>query len=98
MPRQANKPEHSPDIANNVTKVGKVVQTEAAREPAGSKIDQVIELLQRNHGATLGELTKITGWQPHSVRAVLTALRKKGHAITKSKRSEVTCYCITGRA
>lgn len=35
---------------------------------------------------------------PHTVRAALTGLRKKGHAIVRDKRGEETCYRITGKA
>ncbi|WP_394728887.1 DUF3489 domain-containing protein [Altererythrobacter sp. GH1-8] len=62
---------------------------------SASKIDQVITMLGRKQGATLAEMTDVTGWQPHSARAVLTGLRKKGHTIVKSKRDDVTCYRIT---
>lgn len=64
----------------------------------GSKIDQVLSLLRRPHGATLAELVEATGWQPHSTRAVLTGLRKKGRAIVRGKRGDVTCYSLTGNA
>lgn len=46
-----------------------------------SKISIVIDLLQREEGATLDDLMTATGWQPHSTRAALTGLRKKGYAI-----------------
>ncbi len=62
------------------------------------KIDTVIALLRRDEGATLAEMTSATGWQPHSARAVLTGLRKKGCAIEKTKRDDVTCYRITDAA
>ncbi len=62
--------------------------------PRPSKIEAVVELLRRSEGATLGEITDETGWQPHSARAVLTGLRKKGHVLEKAKRDDVTCYRI----
>lgn len=70
----------------------------SSNPPRSTKIGTVIELLRRSGGATLGELTEATGWQPHSTRAVLTGLRKKGHAIAKSKRGDATCYRITETA
>lgn len=60
-----------------------------------SKIGKVIALLQRKQGATLDELVTATGWQPHSARAALTGLRKKGHAIERSKHGDATSYRIT---
>jgi hypothetical protein len=46
----------------------------------------------------LAEIVEATGWLPHSARAALTGLRKKGHAIEKGKRGEVTCYSIPAAA
>jgi DNA-binding transcriptional regulator PaaX len=43
-------------------------------------------------GATLAELIEGTGWQPHSARAALTGLRKKGHLIERRKRGDLTYY------
>lgn len=61
---------------------------------AESKIGQVIRLLERSEGATLDEMVTATGWLPHTTRAALTGLKKKGHLITKGKRGDVTCYFI----
>jgi hypothetical protein len=47
----------------------------------GSKLAQVIELLQRDNGATVDELMAATGWLAHTTRAALTGLRKRGYAV-----------------
>ena len=47
----------------------------------GSKLAQVIELLQRDRGATIEELIAATGWLAHTTRAALTGLRKRGYAV-----------------
>jgi len=47
----------------------------------GTKIAQVIELAQGNDGATLAELVAATGWLPHTARAALAGLRKRGYAV-----------------
>ena len=56
-----------------------------ARSPTsprgGTKIAQVLELLRRGDGATLAELVAATGWLPHTTRAALTGLRKRGYAV-----------------
>ena len=57
-----------------------------------TKAAAVLTLLQRDKGATLSELVEATGWQPHTTRAMLTGLRKKGHAIERRKRDDLTCY------
>ena len=59
-----------------------------------SKSAAVIALLQRATGATLPELIEATGWLPHTTRAALTGLRKKGHVLDKSQRDGATCYRI----
>src|SRR5207342_2937392 len=58
------------------------------RARAGSKSSAVVALLQREQGATITELIEATGWQPHTTRAALTGLKKKGHAITRAKRDD----------
>ena len=59
-----------------------------------TKTGQVLALLSRDEGATLTEIVDATSWQPHTTRAALTGLRKKGHQIEKLKRDDVTCYRI----
>jgi hypothetical protein len=49
---------------------------------AGTKLARVLELLQRDCGATLEELIAATDWLPHTTRAALTGLRKRGYAVT----------------
>jgi hypothetical protein len=72
-----------------------VVEVGAAAAPPAprtSKIAGVLELLGRDEGATLTELITATGWLPHTTRAALTGLRKKGHVLARSKRDAATCY------
>ena len=64
----------------------------------GSKNEQVLAMLRRPGGATMTEMVLATGWLPHSTRAVLTGLRKKGHPIVRGKRDEMTCYSIDAAA
>ena len=47
----------------------------------GTKIAGIIELLQGNDGVTLAELVANTSWLPHTARAALTGLRKRGYAV-----------------
>ncbi len=75
--------------------VDEVTVIPAAPAPARvSKSAAVIELLSREVGATGPELIAATSWLPHTVRAALTGLRKKGHVIERTKRDEATCYRI----
>jgi hypothetical protein len=52
---------------------------------AGSKLARVMDLLQRSDGSTISNLIEATGWLPHTTRATLTGLRKRGYAITRER-------------
>jgi hypothetical protein len=56
----------------------------------GSKTAKVLDLLKRPEGASMKELMKATGWQPHSVRGFLSgAIRKKmGMTVTSAKADD----------
>jgi len=53
--------------------------------PAPTKPDIILKHLRHKNGANLPALEKATGWQPHSIRAAVVGLRKKGHAVERSK-------------
>ena len=52
---------------------------------AGSKQALVTEMLSANGGATLDALIEATGWLPHTTRAALTGLRKRGFSIERTR-------------
>ena len=66
----------------------------APTQPRVNKSDLVIGLLQRLSGATLDEMVTATGWLPHTTRAALTGLKKKGHEITSDKTDGMRRYRI----
>ena len=51
----------------------------------GTKLALVIEHLRRVDGATIIDLTHATGWLPHTMRAALTGLRKRGDAVIRER-------------
>jgi len=57
-----------------------------------SKIENVIALLQHENGATLDDMVAATGWQPHTTRAALTGLKKKGYLVASQKKDGVRRY------
>jgi hypothetical protein len=80
-PSDAPKPE-----AKNVASPdedGRPAGVAAPRD--GSKLALVIEHLQRADGATILDLTQATGWLPHTTRAALTGLRKRGYAVVRER-------------
>ena len=44
---------------------------------SGTKQALVVDLLRRKEGATIAEVVKATGWQPHSVRGAISGSLKK---------------------
>jgi hypothetical protein len=54
---------------------------------ATTKAAMVTRILLREKGATVLEMSKATGWQPHSCRAFVTGLRKKS-TIVKEQRGD----------
>ncbi len=65
---------------------------------AGSKAEGLLILLRRKEGASLEEMTTRTSWQPHSVRAAMTGLKKKGHVIAKRVSGNTTVWFIGDEA
>lgn len=70
--------------------------TTAPKEP--SKTEKVLSLLKRGESAMLDELVEATGWLPHTTRAALTGLRKKGHRIELTKVNGASRYSLVGTA
>ena len=62
---------------------------------AGSKQALVIDMLSSKTGTTLDALVDATGWLPHTARAALTGLRKRGLSIERAKvDGETSVYRI----
>ena len=57
-----------------------------------SKQQLLADLLVRDSGATLDEMVSATGWLPHTTRAALTGLKKKGFALSSDKIDGVRTY------
>jgi hypothetical protein len=82
-------PEGSPELASEDAVAGSS-GAPAAGGPAfsprvGSKIAAVIGMLSRAEGATIDEIVTATGWLPHTTRAALTGLRKRGYALSSDR-------------
>jgi hypothetical protein len=57
--------------------------------PRETKTAVLRKLLSRKAGADLATLQSATGWQPHSVRAALSGLRKAGYTIDRADPAKV---------
>ncbi len=70
-----------------------------AADARRTKADTIPDLLRSPTGASISELTKSTGWLPHSVRAALTGQRKKGREVVRTKNDQgVTRYYIAAES
>lgn len=62
------------------------------QKKTSTKSAMVTKILSREKGATLLEIGKLTGWQPHSCRAFLTGLRKKGDVLKEERNDGSLAY------
>jgi Protein of unknown function (DUF3489) len=89
---------HSPSHSNgdgSTSSASTPPPLNVASPRAGSKQALVTEMLSANGGATLDALIEATGWLPHTTRAALTALRKRGFSIERSREAgEASMYRI----
>ena len=53
---------------------------------AGSKLDKLVGMLARKTGTTITKASEDLGWQPHTTRASLTGLKKRGYVIERKDR------------
>lgn len=68
-----------------VTPVAATKAVSAIRPHPSSKLGIVLTLLEKPQGASLAKLIEVTGWLPHTTRAALTGLRKRGFLIVNEK-------------
>ena len=73
--------------------------TQRASRSSGrtTKHDRVLGLLQAKDGTTIAAISKVTGWQPHSVRGFLagTVKKKLGLTLTSEKTKSGSIYRIS---
>lgn len=83
---------------NITTKTGKQPQVEAAKavKAPPRRREQLTKLLNRKSGASIAQIQKAFGWQPHSARAAISTLRKTGTLIERSDTNKGAVYRIAG--
>ena len=97
-PKRVRKMAREPEVIDqNVAQQaeGGATHTEPPPPKPPSKTSLILGMLQQAGGTTLKQMVQATGWLPHTTRAALTGLRKKGHAIERSKVDGETRYAIT---
>jgi len=97
LPRNTKGAPKSSNVGAPVNAASPPLTVLSAMVREGTKIAQVLVLLQRDQGARLDELTSVTGWLPHTARAALTGLRHRGFAVRLERGVEggVSVYRAT---
>lgn len=75
----------STEASTRPERVRPVRKSQAAATPP-TKTAQMSKLLARTRGATMAELGAATGWKPHSIRALLSGMRKRGVSVLREPR------------
>ena len=83
------RPKNTADEETAARSVAPPMAIGAPRE--GSKLAEVVALLRRDCGATIDQLAAAMGWLPHTTRAALTGLRKRGFGIDRRKAKNAPC-------
>jgi hypothetical protein len=73
---------------NSEQAAGRRNASRSGKRKAGSKTERVLDLLSRAGGASILDLTSATDWLPHTTRAALTGLRKRGHTIQAERKED----------
>lgn len=72
--------------------------TNTKSKPSQTKAATLLTLLQTGTGASLEDMVEATGWLPHTARAAMTGLRKKGHVIEKDVEGNTTMWSVKAAA
>lgn len=64
--------------------------------PAG-KLGLLLDAVGRNAGASLADLAGMTGWLPHTTRAAVARLRKRGYDVRLATIGERKVYRLSGK-
>lgn len=77
------------------TKARSVRQSSSVKPGStASKRDQLLARLESRGGARLKDLETALGWQPHTVRAAISGLRKAGHDVQREADDDGAVYRI----
>ncbi|WP_176440374.1 DUF3489 domain-containing protein [Boseongicola aestuarii] len=72
--------------------------TKHTSKPKPYKKARLAAMLSRPRGATQSQLEKALGWQPHSVRAAISQLRKGGADVLLDRSGKTPTYRIDAAA
>ncbi len=84
----ARNPSDQP-ASRNVTMSATATKQQVTRQ------DQLAAMLFRRKGASIAQIIKAFGWQPHSARAAISGLRKRGIPVESSVENGKRIYKAT---
>lgn len=87
-------PKPTKEKTDNQPKPLQAASPDVRTTPTQTKRHTILALLARTDGASLDEMVAATGWLPHTTRAMLTGLKKKGHVLTSDKVDGVRRYRV----
>ena len=93
-PRRMARPPEAAAASNPAASEAPEAYESPAAPKQATKQDLVLKMLQREGGVPLSAIVDATGWLPHTARAVLSGLRKKGHNVARSKVDGETRYAV----
>jgi predicted ArsR family transcriptional regulator len=64
----------------------------AIKTGARTKSEDLRKLLSRRNGATVAQVQKQMGWQPHTVRAAISRLRTAGVSVELDRSGKLARY------
>jgi FixJ family two-component response regulator len=77
-----------------IKKANPTVSDPAVQKVMPTKHQQIIDLLSRDAGATLEDMSNTANWLTHSTRAFLSSLKKRGYDVVSDKVEGVRRYKI----
>ena len=78
-----------------MTKNPKAITSAVETPTLPTRHQQIVDLLLREGGATLEDMSTLANWLNHSTRAFLTGLKKRGFQLDSNKADGVRHYRIT---
>lgn len=95
--RFARQPKSQESSAATTEKTSAAPPVAALLPKSPTKAATILDLLRRSEGATLEQLVTATGWLPHTTRAALTGIKRKGHALSSEKVDGVRTYRVAAQ-
>lgn len=79
---------------STIKKAESTAANPALQKVLPTKHQQIIDMLSRDAGATLEDMSNNTNWLNHSTRAFLSGLKKRGYDVVSDKVEGVRRYKI----